>query len=162
MTCCVTSATASAAPPARRSRRRWTFDFRGGQTDHDVVAGVELALDDLRKTAVADSGPDRHGLQLLVRSEEVDLLLARGAFASGEVPRGAGETAATLSALRGAAFEAAAAGTVPTLAGGRLEAECGVGDAQHVAHRGRIDRHVRRHLRPQPLLRIRHFDDDGI
>jgi hypothetical protein len=45
---------------------------------------------------------------------------------------------------------------------GGLETKCSVRDAQHVAHRRRIDVHVRRHLRPKAPLGIVDLEDHGI
>src|SRR5947207_15921491 len=68
--------TAAARPPRpaahSSAERRRSLDLRGGQTDHDGVAGFEGSLHHLGEAAVADAGAKLHRLQLLVRVEQID------------------------------------------------------------------------------------------
>src|SRR5690242_21052520 len=61
------SAATTARPPAAHAaaERRRSLDLRRGQSDDDVVADLDAAVDDLGVAAVADAGAHLHRRELL-------------------------------------------------------------------------------------------------
>src|SRR5690349_19316922 len=117
MTGSATSASAaSAALPAARTAlpaHRWrSFDLRRGHADHDQVAFLERAGEDVRETAVGGAGADLDGLQFLLRIQHVHRRsLRRLRIASSRQLSGGAGGSTPASAATGALHRIAAATT---------------------------------------------------